>query len=219
MKKLIGILLLSICSINIYSIKAAQKAILYFDNLPAKSCAHIAAHLDAIEQKIRLSGDRILIQKLDKIAAGIPLSHAVQLYKTAEHASTQSQFKDYAYSIAVNETWFYAMSTQGQQFLLCHEVMHIILEHIYARVFNVGNFNAEMYNKLCIAQEKEADLYAIKILGSANGGLEYIHSLVGSFENLNALPQESPFAHPSYQERYAYFIAFNQAHQAQNFQA
>lgn len=183
---------------------------MYYGSLSAAAHQDIVATIDYLETKIRAFNDSRITQALNTLTKGMPLSHALPLYATPEDKHTQAQRDKCIYSLAVNEKWLYWLSQDGQDFWLCHELMHILLNHLETRSiqgYKMGT-TSPAYVALCREQEKEADIYAAHILGTTRGALEFIRFYHANVD-LATIAYNHTDLHPWPQDRYNYLLALN----------
>ncbi len=100
-----------------------------------------------------------------------------QFYKNAlmcKFNSTNPEYPSVEYILYIDEEWFNSLPECAQEFLVCHEIMHIKLHH-FNRDLNPAN---EKHAAILREQEQEADIAAAKLLESAQGGIEFCFQFI-----------------------------------------
>lgn len=186
------------------TIKPPENCKFEFKPLDANKIEQIQPSLDAIKQKMDISQDVVLTSSTDSpVACCFPQRTYVLWHQPV---------------IALHPTWFFMFPQAAQQFILAHELAHYKLEHLWItgerKKFDAlaADTSAPVLTRLKAYfeslkiqrnHEYEADLYAVKTLGSTTGALQSLalfsllelelHASVAIGRQILGLTPQSPF--------------------------
>lgn len=80
--------------------------------------------------------------------------------------------KSDGYYLLINEPWFTSLTSNVQQFVIMHEVMHIQLGHLEDNSVKESENKAESRH-----QELDADYHAVQLLRSSQGALAFFDTM------------------------------------------
>ncbi|MEX0672161.1 MAG: M48 family metalloprotease [Candidatus Babeliales bacterium] len=117
--------------------------------------------------------------------------------------------------LIINEKLFNELSDQEKRFVIAHEIMHYLLNHVGYKLCYASFYNAndDEYNTFSRLLEKEADLAAVQQFSCLEGGILFFKRLKHTW-GCSYYDKKNPQLqciydpeHPTFQERITYLEA------------